>query len=630
MKISACVITKNEEKNIETCISSYKEIVDEIIIVDTGSDDKTVEIAQKLGARVYYFEWINDFAAAKNYALSKATGEWIIFLDADEYFDVSKVSNLPNIILKYGKIHNAIACKMINIEKNTGDVIDEFINIRIFKKGVTYNNKIHESLYVKNGKLNIIYRDKNELLMYHTGYSKSIVEEKIKRNMELLEKEFKEGNDSAKNCYYLSDCYYGMMDFENAMKYAKLAQNKGFDIKGFEIKPYQIMIDSMIKLNYDEVEIDKVIDKALRKFSNHPVLYLFRAWNKYRVKKYDESLKNCKKTIEVQKMYTDLEVNFVSANIHEIYYNIGKIYEIKNDINDAIENYMLSLKTKPFYNEAFDSIMNILFNDSDENIISRLNSIYNIEDRKNIEFLVDRLKKFKLRTVLFYYYKILCEKFKSEDGTIMYVLLGNGKYDKALELFYRCYLETKSEEYAILSIVSALESKNKEYLDLIQESLNYSLKKIINVYLNTSISEELDESDIDSFCKILRELVIIGNQDVIQDFIELRLKFVVNIDYIIAEIFENSLMYSNAITEYLNISKYKFEDIKSETEILLKLAICHYRVDNFSGSYEALKKALELGYRDNDIHEYLSWIRERSGDVYLENSINGLLENYLS
>ena len=86
MKISACVITKNEEKNIARCINSYKDIVDEIILVDTGSTDNTVEIAKSLGAKIYYYEWQNDFSAAKNYALSMAKGDWIIFLDADEFF----------------------------------------------------------------------------------------------------------------------------------------------------------------------------------------------------------------------------------------------------------------------------------------------------------------------------------------------------------------------------------------------------------------------------------------------------------------------------------------------------------------------------------------------------------------
>lgn len=94
-KISQCMIVKNEEKNIEQALSWGKGVVAEQIVVDTGSADRTVEIAQRLGAKVFHFPWINDFAAAKNFAIEKAQYEWIAFLDADEYFsaeDAKKIS----------------------------------------------------------------------------------------------------------------------------------------------------------------------------------------------------------------------------------------------------------------------------------------------------------------------------------------------------------------------------------------------------------------------------------------------------------------------------------------------------------------------------------------------------------
>ena len=84
--ISACVIAKNEAAVIGRCINSVKRIADEIILVDTGSTDDTVRIAEGLGARVFFREWDNDFSAAKNHALNQVRGDWVIFLDADEYF----------------------------------------------------------------------------------------------------------------------------------------------------------------------------------------------------------------------------------------------------------------------------------------------------------------------------------------------------------------------------------------------------------------------------------------------------------------------------------------------------------------------------------------------------------------
>ena len=86
MKISACYITKNEERNIARSLQSLADAVDEIIVVDTGSTDGTREIAEALGARVLDFSWQDDFSAPRNFAVEAASGDWIVFLDADEWF----------------------------------------------------------------------------------------------------------------------------------------------------------------------------------------------------------------------------------------------------------------------------------------------------------------------------------------------------------------------------------------------------------------------------------------------------------------------------------------------------------------------------------------------------------------
>ena len=103
IRISACTIAKNEEKNIRHWVNSVKRFADEIIVVDTGSTDHTREIAAEEGAELYEFPWCNDFSAAKNFALDKASGDWIVMLDADEYFDEASQQKLRSILQKYHK-----------------------------------------------------------------------------------------------------------------------------------------------------------------------------------------------------------------------------------------------------------------------------------------------------------------------------------------------------------------------------------------------------------------------------------------------------------------------------------------------------------------------------------------------
>ncbi|MEK6869218.1 MAG: glycosyltransferase family 2 protein, partial [Nanoarchaeota archaeon] len=99
MPISLCMIAKDEEDYIEKCINSVKSIVDEMIIVDTGSNDRTKEIAKKFTDKIYDFKWNDDFSSARNFLISKATKDWVLVLDADETIssrDLAAIKNLAN------------------------------------------------------------------------------------------------------------------------------------------------------------------------------------------------------------------------------------------------------------------------------------------------------------------------------------------------------------------------------------------------------------------------------------------------------------------------------------------------------------------------------------------------------
>lgn len=98
MNISLCTIAKNEEIALPKCLSSVKDVVDEIVVLDTGSTDRTVEIAKEFGAKIYHFGWCNDFSAARNQALKYVTGDWVLVLDADETLTPEIVPDLQQAI----------------------------------------------------------------------------------------------------------------------------------------------------------------------------------------------------------------------------------------------------------------------------------------------------------------------------------------------------------------------------------------------------------------------------------------------------------------------------------------------------------------------------------------------------
>ena len=121
MKLSLCMIVKNEEDVLERCLNSVKSCVDEIIIVDTGSTDKTKEIALKFTSNVYDFKWIDDFSAARNFSFSKATGDYIMWLDADDV--ITPINSNKILALK--------------------DTYDPKTDIFLFKYNVAFDKKNH-------------------------------------------------------------------------------------------------------------------------------------------------------------------------------------------------------------------------------------------------------------------------------------------------------------------------------------------------------------------------------------------------------------------------------------------------------------------------------------------------------
>lgn len=157
ISISLCMIVKNEEKNIERCLSSVKDLVDEIIIVDTGSTDQTKTIVSKFTDKIFDFEWIDDFSAARNFSFSKATMDYILWLDADDVIlptDQQKFLQLkqtmsPDIDVVIMRYHIG--------EDKDGNSICSFPRERILKRSLnfTWHDFIHEYLILKGNITNV-------------------------------------------------------------------------------------------------------------------------------------------------------------------------------------------------------------------------------------------------------------------------------------------------------------------------------------------------------------------------------------------------------------------------------------------------------------------------------------------
>lgn len=244
LKISACYIVKNEAKNLAKSIKSLKNQVNEIVVVDTGSTDNTTTVARKLGAKVYSFPWQDDFSKARNFALSKAKGDWLILLDADEYFTAKTVGNIRQVI-RQAQQADAILIQMVNYDVDKAEIQDYFYQLRIVRnqRGLHYEGKIHEELRLSDGKPMRFIRILPKMLeIYHTGYASSVSRQKLERNLMLLQQAVDNGQSEADLARYFCDCYLGLGDMEKCTYYGWLDVKKGRQSVNFGSRCHRVLM----------------------------------------------------------------------------------------------------------------------------------------------------------------------------------------------------------------------------------------------------------------------------------------------------------------------------------------------------------------------------------------------------
>lgn len=203
--ISLCMIVKNEEEVLARCLSSVRPLVDEIIIVDTGSSDRTVEIARSLGAVVYDFAWIDDFAAARNYSFSKATCPYILWLDAD---DVLKPEALDSLMELKGRLDKDVYYLQYDYAQNeAGASLCILYRERLIRNGsgIFWKYPIHECLIVATTHTS----ERHDIAVTHQRTHAGATADGG-RNLRILEKAVAtdQYRNDARICYYLAREYH--------------------------------------------------------------------------------------------------------------------------------------------------------------------------------------------------------------------------------------------------------------------------------------------------------------------------------------------------------------------------------------------------------------------------------------
>jgi tetratricopeptide (TPR) repeat protein len=193
-RLSVSMIVRNEEKYLADCLESVRSVADEIIVVDTGSTDRTIEIARGFGAQVFTFEWCDDYSSARNESLRHCTGEWVLYIDADERLGAGSSAEIRRLTCESSSL--AFRCSIIGEEwLPNGKVNNIGFYPRLFRRlpEFCFSGRVHEQLV--HSKYGLQYGvHASGVTIEHVGYQQPIevIAAKCQRNIDLLKRRVRE------------------------------------------------------------------------------------------------------------------------------------------------------------------------------------------------------------------------------------------------------------------------------------------------------------------------------------------------------------------------------------------------------------------------------------------------------
>jgi glycosyltransferase involved in cell wall biosynthesis len=339
IRISQCMIVKNEERHIERALSWAKDIVDEQIVVDTGSTDRTVALSEKLGARVFHIRWTNDFSAARNYAIDQAAGDWILFSDADEWCAKEEAAKIPKLIGDaVAKKKNLILATLYSID-DEGKIADTLETTRIFANipERRYIGKIHETL-VGPIPFEKVLNAAESLAILHDGYTKAEQERKWERNLTLIQEALEENPQNAELLGYLGDEWMKREEYDAARNayqksVAYLGNGDSESRKSVPGRTVKTLWNLLLLANKEpdmaqrDAEIRKLYEKSQNIVPKCPDFDYFMGWY-------------CLEREEDQDAVVYLERAFWRLGHEDV--NEESFY-MKSNLTEACENYALAL-----------------------------------------------------------------------------------------------------------------------------------------------------------------------------------------------------------------------------------------------------------------------------------------------
>ena len=477
-KITLSMIVKNEEKNLRECFESIKDVVDEIVLVDTGSTDKTINIAEEFDAKVYQYKWANDFSSARNFALSKSTGKWILYLDADEKLSEKSIAELNKVT----ENNNLIGCRCIvnNLDEHNGKP-NYMRYTRLFRNNskIKFSGAVHEQ--IDNSLLENGYEIINtEVEIIHTGYNLSGEElrHKAQRNLAILKKEYEKSN-TAYGAFQIANTYSLLKDYETAYKYYSIAVGKDDLNNEFKAHAYLNLSDYEFK-KHNIARAIEFLETGLNIDSSNALLNLLACDIYFRINLREKALEYCKKALKENKkiMAANNESTFAVRLEPDLIISKGIYCSLLSSNNSNLNFFMDVLRKEnskvAFYIDKFIQSQSFSSNEKKEiikivkpdNLDVFLFCIENYNDKKTaLEILLSLKNQFKNNS-----------KYLKTLGLLFFE---NKFYDEAVKEYEESLLLKEKDPASVFYLVSALVESNQ--IEKIPDLLLFAEKEFGNI-----------------------------------------------------------------------------------------------------------------------------------------------------
>ncbi|MFC1558488.1 tetratricopeptide repeat protein [candidate division KSB1 bacterium] len=357
IRLSLCMIVKDEAENLPACIQSVKDLVDEMIVVDTGSKDETVKAAEESGARVFSYKWNDDFSAARNESLKYAIGEWILVLDADEVIDKANKDKIRKLIKRKGSMAYYLSFR----SRIRGEGAGEYVynaHPRLFRNniGICYQGRIHEeivsSVEKAGGRMEL-----SDVEVTHYGYEEGVYtnKEKAKRNIRILLKEVQSNPDNGMTYYYLGEAYSLMQKWTDAVDcYKKGAEKENIPQMNLAVL-FQNMGTALLHLKkYDDAISAEIKAVETNRYIATP--HLVSAVCALEMQNYDKAIWDLNRYLEISAERDVKKNNYVifhEPNFPFVYTLLGKAYLNTRNYEDAENSFLRAVNGSAVSDEIY-------------------------------------------------------------------------------------------------------------------------------------------------------------------------------------------------------------------------------------------------------------------------------------